>query len=133
MLVPIDDIIKLFETCPNEFTFIPIEDIIIRQQYKPAVNLWEKGNRIPEQDIFKMREDGVDQIDILFTNSMYKMLNVLNPIKYKEPCDYKSFIEIDKIINSFKYANRFSKRKRHFSFLCEIYNINEEDLAWSTM
>jgi hypothetical protein len=125
MLVPIDDIIRVVETCPNDFTFIPIEDIIIRQQYKPPVRLWEKGNRIPEQDILKMKEEGVDKIDLLFSNALYKMLNVLNPCRFKDPCDYKSFIEIDKIINSFKYINRFSKRKRNFSFLCEIYNIND--------
>jgi hypothetical protein len=125
MLVPIDDIIQVINTCPNDFTFIPIEDIIIRQQYKPPVRLWEKGNRIPEQNISKMKEEGIGEIDLLFTNAFYKMLNVLNPSKFKDPCDYKSFIEIDKIINSLKYVNKFSKRKRCFSFLCEIYNIND--------
>jgi hypothetical protein len=125
MIVPIDDIIKVTKTCPNDFTFIPIEDIFIRQQYKPPVRLWEKGNRIPENNFLKIKEEGVDEIDLLFSNSLYKMLNVLNPDKFKDPCDYKSFIEIDKLINSFKNVNRFSKRKRHFSFLCEIYNIND--------
>jgi hypothetical protein len=125
MLVPIDNILQLIQTCPNDFTFVPIDDIIVRQQYKPSVKLWEKGNRIPEHNFFKMKEEGVDHIDLLFSNSLYKMLNVLNPDKYKDPCDYKSFIEIDKIINTFKYINIYSKRKRHFSFLCEIYNIND--------
>jgi hypothetical protein len=125
MLIPIDDIIKLTYTCPNEFTLIPIEDIIVRQQYKPSEKFWEKGNRIPEQNILTMKEEGVEQIDILFSNSLYKMLNVLYPQRYKDACAYKSFIEIDKIMNTFKYVNKFSKRKRYFSFLCEIYNIND--------
>ncbi|MBN2403867.1 MAG: hypothetical protein JXN64_15940 [Spirochaetes bacterium] len=125
MIVSIDDLIKLTETCPNDFTFIPIEDIILKKMYKPALKLWEKGNRIPEQNFLNMQEDGIEKIDILFTNSLYKMLNVLNPDKYKDPCDYKTFIEVDKIISTFKKVNRVSKRKRYISFLCEIYNIND--------
>lgn len=125
MLVPIDDIIEVVKTCPNDFTFIPIEDIIIKEQYKPPARLWEKGNRIPEKNILKLKEEGIGEIDLLFSNALYKMLNVLNPDKFKDPCEFKSFIELDKLINSFKYINKFCKRKRYFSFLCEIYNIND--------
>ncbi|MFH0974733.1 MAG: hypothetical protein V1874_03000 [Spirochaetota bacterium] len=125
MIVRIDDIVKLIETCPGDFIFIPIEDVITKQQNKPQEKIWESGNRIPEKNILKMKKDGVEQIDILFSNSLYKMLNVINPNDFKEPCAVKSFVEIDKIINTFKYINKYSKRKRHISFLCEVYNVND--------
>ena len=62
----------------------------------------------------------------MFSNSLYKMLNVLNSARYKDPCTFKSFIEIDKLIDTFRKVNRVSKRKRQFSFLCEVYNINDK-------
>jgi hypothetical protein len=126
MIVQIDDIIKIIESCPDDFIFTPIEDVELSQQYKKTVVLWHKGSRIPQKDIFELKQEGVPEIDLLFSNSIYKMLTVLNPQRYKDPYALKTFIEIDKIINTFKKLNRVSKRQRHFSFLYEMYNLNDE-------
>ncbi len=125
MIVQIDDIIKLIETCPDDFVFTPIEDVEVKQQYKTTVRLWQKGSKIPQENIFKLKKEGIREIDLLFSNAIYKMLNVLNPQKYKDPYALKDFIEIDKIINTFKKINRLSKRQRHISFLYEMYNLND--------
>jgi hypothetical protein len=126
MIVQIDDIIKLIDVCPDDFTFTPIENIEIRQQYKKTIVLWQKGSRIPQNNIIELKLEGVNEIDLLFSNSIYKMLTVLNPQKFKDPYTLKTFIEIDKIINTFKRINRMSKRQRHISFLYEMYNLNDE-------
>jgi hypothetical protein len=125
MIVQIDDIIKVIDSSPGDFVFTPIEDIELKQQYKKPVLLWHKGSRIPQKNIFDLKQEGVLEIDLLFSNSIYKMLTVLNPQRYKDPYALKTFIEIDKIINTFKRLNRVSKRQRHISFLYEMYNLND--------
>ena len=125
MIVPIDDIISLLKICPNDFSYVPIEDIFLHKENKLPKRLWEAGSRIPEKIIPEFQAEGVAQIDLLFTNPLYKMLNVINPQRYKQPATLKTFIEIDRIISTFRQINKVSKRKRYISFLSEMYNLND--------
>ncbi|MBN2039774.1 MAG: hypothetical protein JW864_07020 [Spirochaetes bacterium] len=126
MIVNIDDILTLIDKNPADFTFIPIEDIELQQGRKQPVKIWNKGEKIPEEKIESFRNNGVEYIDLKFSNSLYRMLVIYRPDRYKEPSTVKSFIEIDKIINTFESLNKMSKRKRYISFMYELYNKNDK-------
>ncbi len=118
MIVLIDDILTLIKNNPEDFDFIPIQDI----SSKTNIKIWSKGERIPDEKMSEFKDQGIKQIDLLFSNTLYKMLIIYCPERYKEASAVKSFIEIDKIITKFDQLNKICQRQRYISFMSEAYS-----------
>lgn len=121
MIVLIDDILTLIKNNPEDFEFIPIQDIRLKSNAK----IWSSGERIPDEKMGEFKDQGVKQIDLAFSNTLYKMLVIYCPERYKEPSSVKTFIEIDKIVTKYDQLNKLSQRQRYISFLCEIYSTKD--------
>ncbi len=122
MIVPLDDIKTLLQEDITDFKIIPIDHVEITSPGKKPARVWEKEREIPKEKIAELEDKGVQEIDILFTRHVYECLCTFCPENYRLHSSVKSFIEIDKIINTYRTINRSSKRQRSISFLHEFYN-----------
>ncbi len=126
MIVPIDDVLTL---ATNEITgvkFIPISNVIITNLTGKSDIVWDKGKVIPKEKISLLKENGVKAIDLYFTQHILEFLCSYCPESYRAPSSIKSFMEIDKIVNTFRSLNRLSNRKRYITFVNEIYEKHDD-------
>jgi hypothetical protein len=122
MIVPVDDILKLISEDLSGLRFIPICNIEIKSSEKKKELFWAKGKVIPKDQILEVKQQGVKEIDLYYTHSLNEYLCTFCPDHFRVPAAVKTFIEIDKIINTFEAINRTTKRKRSISILKEIYD-----------
>jgi hypothetical protein len=122
MIVPIDDILKLISEDLSGLRFLPISNIEIELLDKRKEFFWEKGRIIPKDYIYEIKKAGVKEIDIHYTHQLYEYLCSYCTDHFRIPSAVKTFMEIDKIINTFEAVNRTTKRKRSLYILKEIYN-----------
>jgi len=122
MIIPIDDILKLISEDLSGLRFLPINNIEIKTSDKKNDLYWEKGKVIPKEQIYEIKKQGVPEIDLYYTRPLYEYLCTFCPDHFRIPSAVKTFIEIDKIINTFEAINRTTKRKRTISILKEIYD-----------
>lgn len=128
MIVPIDDILTLIHNNNiPDLHFIPIKNIINIHDKTSRVKLWDKGIEIPHAKMIEFQKKGIKEIDLLFSNLLYKSLTYHCKEHFRNPSAIKTFIEIDKIINTYENINKVSKRKRSISFMYELYSIKDEN------
>lgn len=68
-----------------------------------------------------LKEAGITEIDVLYTEAIYSKLISINSLKYRRPIGKKTFVDIDKILNEYKEINKKSKRHRYLISCSEQY------------
>ena len=121
MIVPIQNIITLIKEKVADVYFMPIADVGFTPEGRDFVRMWDAGIEIPHKEIPALKKEGVKEINLKFSNLLYKSLTYHCPEYFKNPSAILTFMQIDKIITTYEKINRISKRKRYISFMYELY------------
>ncbi len=68
-----------------------------------------------------LKEAGISEINIIYTEALYSKLVTINSLKYRKPSGKLTFVEIDKIFEDYKEINKKSKRQRYLISCTEQY------------
>ncbi len=120
MKITLEEALAIFEKYGIDVPITFARDIhLFNKRLNKEIRIFQ-GMMFSSEYYENLRELGVEEIEVTFTELLFAKLVSLFPQKYRLPFGVKSFIEFDKYLNDIEDANRLTKRKRYLISATEI-------------